>query len=269
MDVPTLVYGTTRNLFRRSPTGAEALPTAIPMNGVRRGVGRGAQGQELGAFCGAAVAGGLAAQTACEPGAEECGRPAQFGCCGLPAGRDRPWRQRERPGVIASGQVNGVGDGCGDPLVAQGTRVESVSAPQPWVGGDGVPGGFGDRYPVPGGRSADAGVEVEHAGPDWPGKWRDLPDIGEGESHYMGPGGCERGEHFFQMPGHLRGVEPGPEQVVDPGNDGGQVGAQGQGWPQLFGADPAGDTSSYGQIGVLERGVDGREVLGESIGPAP
>lgn len=110
----------------------------FPLTGVLRGVGRGTQGQELGAFRGAAVAGGLTAQTASEPGAEKCGRPAQFGSCGSCG----PWGPSvaagERPGVVASGQVDGLGDGCGDPLVTEGAGVESVRTPQPWIGGDGL-----------------------------------------------------------------------------------------------------------------------------------
>ncbi len=121
---------------------------------------------------------------------------------------------------------------------------------------------------MPGGRGADAVVEAGDAGSDGPGQGHDLPQVGEGHGHHVGPGGRERGEHLLQVPGDLLGVEPGPEHVVDPGDYGGQIGAQGQGGAQLFGADLPGEPSPDGQIGVLKAGVDGCEVPGEPVGEA-
>src|SRR5260370_40393946 len=70
---------------------------------------RGAQREKQGAFRGAAVAGGPAAQTPSEPGAEECSRPAHFACRGPPSGGGRLWWQRGCPGGAGPGQVRGRG----------------------------------------------------------------------------------------------------------------------------------------------------------------
>ncbi|GAA3356839.1 hypothetical protein GCM10017744_025120 [Streptomyces antimycoticus] len=64
------------------------------------------------------------------------------------------------------------------------------------------------------------------------------------------------------------GVEAGAQQVVDPGDDGGQVGAVGQGGGELLGVDLRGEAAPYGEVGVGEAGVVVGEVFGEAVGEA-
>lgn len=198
-------------------------------------------------------------------------RPAHFigggpgpsggaGCAG--------WGQGVGPGVVAAGQAEGVGGGGGDQPVAERAGVEPVRAPDARVAGHGVQVGLGDGDTMAAGGSADAVVEGGDAGADRACEWADPRGVGEGERGDTGALGGERGEHRLQVPGDLVDVAPRPQQVVDPGDDGGQVGPQREGGRELLGVDLSGEPPAYGQIGVLEAGAVRCELLGEPVGPS-
>lgn len=116
-----------------------------------------------------------------------------------------------------------------------------------------------------GGR-ADPVVEGADPRGERAGERRDPCEVREGHRGDAGALGGERTEHRLEVAGDLVGVEPRPQYVVDPGDHGGQVRAQGEGRCELLGADLPGEAAADGQVGVPQTGTVEREVLGQAVG---
>lgn len=120
--------------------------------------------------------------------------------------------------------------------------------------------------PSPAGRPQDALVQRGDPRAQRAGERAHPGDVGKRDGRDADPLGRERREHRLQVTGDLIGVEPGAQQVVDPGDHRRQVGAQGEGRCQLLLVDVPGEAAPYGQIGVPQARVVRGEALGEPVG---
>lgn len=125
--------------------------------------------------------------------------------------------------------------------------------------------GLRESDAVPGRCEPDAVVEGGDPGCDGAGDGRDTGDVGDRDGRDARTRFGERGEHRLHMGGGLVRVEPGPQQVVDPGDHRGDVGAESECGAELFRADLSGEPPPDGQVGVPDLGARRGEPFGEAV----
>jgi hypothetical protein len=179
-----------------------------------------------------------------------------------------PLRHGLLPGIIHPWQAKRLSQRRRNPGVAFGVHMETVLAPESWVGADRVCGKVDEAGASGSSGLADGVIHGPDSGSQVTADRHDAGEVRERESQYDCVPADECPHHALEFCPQLAGIESAFENVIRARENRREVGLHGERWSKLLLADVPGALAAHTQVGVEQPALRLRHALGQTVRPA-